>query len=186
MKKIELLPKRTLGYNKGASFRESLKQFTWEHGYTGRFASLRFFSKAFFNYVLHILARNMPFNGMRVAMHRARGVHIGKGAQVGPLVSIDEVWPNYVYIGDYAGISNGTFIIAHSKPPEFHKNHMESFVAPLVIEKGVWIGACATILAGVRIGEGSIVAAGAVVTKDVPPYTVVGGVPAKVIKNLSL
>lgn len=53
----------------------------------------------------------------------------------------------------------------------------------VVIERNVWIGDKVTILSGVRIGEGSIIAANAVVTKDVPPFTIVGGVPAQVIKN---
>ena len=54
---------------------------------------------------------------------------------------------------------------------------------PIVIENHVWIGQGAQILKGVHIGEGAIVAAGAVVTKDVPAHAVVGGVPAKVIKE---
>ena len=54
--------------------------------------------------------------------------------------------------------------------------------APIHIGKNVWIGANATVLAGVTIGDGAVVAAGAVVTKDVTPNTVVGGVPARVIK----
>ena len=52
----------------------------------------------------------------------------------------------------------------------------------IVIGDDVWIGYRATILSGVKIGQGAVVAAGAVVTKDVPPYAIVGGVPAKVIK----
>ncbi len=53
----------------------------------------------------------------------------------------------------------------------------------IVIDDDVWIGANVTILSGVHIGQGAVVAAGAVVNKDVPPYVVVGGVPAKIIKN---
>lgn len=53
---------------------------------------------------------------------------------------------------------------------------------PVIISNDVWIGTRATILKGVTIGRGAIVAAGAVVTKDVPPYSIVGGVPAKVLK----
>lgn len=56
--------------------------------------------------------------------------------------------------------------------------------AAVLIKKNAWIGAGATILPGVTIGENSVVAAGAVVRKDVPPNTVVGGVPAKMLKNI--
>ena len=54
----------------------------------------------------------------------------------------------------------------------------------IVIEDDVWLGAGAVITDGVRVGKGAVVAAGAVVTKDVPPHTVVGGVPAKIIKAI--
>jgi acetyltransferase-like isoleucine patch superfamily enzyme len=58
------------------------------------------------------------------------------------------------------------------------------FTKPIVIEDQVWIGCGAIILQGVRIGKGAVVAAGAVVCSDVAPMTVVGGVPAKLIKTL--
>lgn len=57
---------------------------------------------------------------------------------------------------------------------------------PIVIKRNAWIGAAATILPGVTIGENAVVAAGAVVTKDVPDNVIVGGVPAKVIKKLNV
>ena len=53
---------------------------------------------------------------------------------------------------------------------------------PVVIEDDVWCGANVTILKGVTIGHGSVVAAGAVVTKSCPPYSIIGGIPAKLIK----
>ena len=62
----------------------------------------------------------------------------------------------------------------HRKPWRFHP--------PTTIGNDVWIGAKVNILSGVNIGNGSIIAAGSVVTKDIPPYSIVGGIPAKVIK----
>ena len=58
-------------------------------------------------------------------------------------------------------------------------------IAPVRIGDKAWIGFNAIILKGVTVGEGAIVAAGAVVTKDVPPYTIVAGNPARVIRTLS-
>jgi acetyltransferase-like isoleucine patch superfamily enzyme len=55
---------------------------------------------------------------------------------------------------------------------------------PIHIKRNVWIGAGATILPGVTIGENAIVAAGAVVSRDVPANTIVGGIPAKILKDL--
>ena len=55
---------------------------------------------------------------------------------------------------------------------------------PVVIKRGAWIGAAATILPGVTVGENSVIAAGAVVSKDVPANSVVGGIPAKVLKTI--
>lgn len=69
----------------------------------------------------------------------------------------------------------------HPQPPAERRATISK---PIVIKKKAWIGVGATILAGVTIGENSIVAAGAVVTKDVPDNTIVAGIPAKVIKTI--
>lgn len=65
--------------------------------------------------------------------------------------------------------------------PEY-RTHMESDDRVTVVGSDVWIGYRAIVLRGVTIGDGAVVAAGAVVTKDVPPYAIVGGVPARVIR----
>ena len=65
-------------------------------------------------------------------------------------------------------------------------NRNTTICKPIHIEKRVWIGVAATILPGVRIGENSIIGANAVVTKDVPSNTIVGGNPAKVIKTIDV
>jgi acetyltransferase-like isoleucine patch superfamily enzyme len=61
-----------------------------------------------------------------------------------------------------------------------------TYPSPIVIGKNVWVGSNATILPGVIVGDNAIIAAGAVVTKDVPMNTVVGGVPAKAIKTIDV
>jgi acetyltransferase-like isoleucine patch superfamily enzyme len=63
-------------------------------------------------------------------------------------------------------------------------NGMDIEGAPIVIEDNVWLGANVVVMPGVTIGKHSVVAAGSVVTKDVPPDTIVAGVPAKVVKKL--
>ena len=86
-------------------------------------------------------------------------------------------------------IEDGSFIghnvvlatINHDLDPT---NNRKNRYAPITIESHVWIGSNATILPGVTIGEWAAVAAGAVVIKDVLPYTVVGGVPARVLKTV--
>lgn len=87
-------------------------------------------------------------------------------------------------------IEDGSFIghnvvlatINHDLDPT---NNRKNHYAPITIESHVWIGSNATILPGVTIGEWAAVAAGAVVIKDVPPHTVVGGVPARVLKTVT-
>lgn len=86
-----------------------------------------------------------------------------------------------VTIGDGCQIGHNVVFatLNHELEPEKRKTTRP---APIVLGKNVWIGSNATILQGVTIGDNAVVAAGAVVTKDVPPNTVVGGVPAKFIK----
>lgn len=57
--------------------------------------------------------------------------------------------------------------------------------APVVVENGAWLGEGCVILKGVKVGERAVVGANAVVTKDVPPFTVVGGVPARIIRKIN-
>jgi maltose O-acetyltransferase len=82
-------------------------------------------------------------------------------------------------IGSHVIIMDNDF---HSLDPEHRLDIPPS--APIIVEENVWIGVRATVLRGVTIGAGSVVAAGSVVTKDVPPRTLVGGLPAKVIREL--
>lgn len=89
-----------------------------------------------------------------------------------------------ITIEDDAMIGPGVKITSEDHPVEVARR--KTLVpGEVVIRKNAWIGAGATILPGVTIGENSVVAAGAVVIKDVPPNTVVAGVPARMIKTIS-
>ena len=88
-----------------------------------------------------------------------------------------------IFIGNDVLIGHAVVLatLNHDLDPD---HRADLYPAPIHIGDKVWIGSNSTILAGVTIGEGAVVAAGAVVTKDVPPRTIVGGVPAKVIKQI--
>ena len=88
-----------------------------------------------------------------------------------------------IWIDDGALIGHNCVLatLNHGFAPDDRQN---LYPAPIHIGRGVWIGANCTITAGITLGDHSIVAAGAVVTKDVAPMTIVGGVPAKKIKDL--
>lgn len=90
-----------------------------------------------------------------------------------------------VTIGDYVHLSHYTIINTSGLNYDVLGHLRTHTKAPVTIERGVWVGSGAVINPGVTIGENSVVGAGAVVVKDVPPNVVVGGVPAKVIKEIS-
>jgi acetyltransferase-like isoleucine patch superfamily enzyme len=82
-----------------------------------------------------------------------------------------------VLIGHNVVLATLNHDLAQAKRQDLHP-------APIIIGKSVWVGANATILPGVKIGDNAVIAAGAVVNRDVAPNTIVGGVPAKLIKTI--
>lgn len=152
---------------------------------------------------------HIPFYAVRHAWyHRVLGWHIGEGASIlmGQYIQLATLRKGHaqVSIGADTVINRGCFLyvtggltigesvslspfvrlitgshdIDHPQFPETYR--------PIVIGHHAWIGAGATILGGVTIGEGAVVMAGAVVTRDVPPLAVVGGVPARFIRERRL
>jgi len=91
-----------------------------------------------------------------------------------------------IVIEDHVTISHRVMILTHTDAgaSPLRDQYIPASQSPVVIRRGAYIGANVTILEGVEIGESSIVGAGAVVTRSVPPATVVAGVPARFIKNL--
>lgn len=187
MKDYLTLEKHALPNHKERGFFNACKRAAKEHGYTGFLASPRFLYRRAADYFWQLLAfRAIPYSKIRVKVHRHRGVKIGKNVMIGPQVVIDDVFPNFVIIEDGVSLAANDYILTHSKPLEYHRFLTESYVAPVIIKKNAWVAINVTILPGVTIGEGSIVAAGSVVTKDVPPFCMVAGAPAKVIREFKM
>jgi len=160
--------------------------------------------------LVDLFTRPLPhfaFNRLRTSLYRLAGVRIGPRSLI--LGAVEFAGPGRIYqrfevgcdsqitaplyadvcapirIGDRVYIGHHVTLITtdHEIGPAWQRcGGWRS--APITIEDGAWIGARATILPGVTIGRGAVVAAGAVVTRSVAPNTLVGGVPAKVIRCL--
>ena len=138
--------------------------------------------------LLSILAYIAFPTQITVVLHRLRGVTVGKGTRISRFVYIDDRHPDLVDIGSMVFITVGVMILCHQRNLAQHKPGLHVIDNPLktgrvVIQDGAHIGIGAIILPGVTIGKGAVVGAGAVVSKDVPDYTVVAGVPAKIIRS---
>lgn len=144
---------------------------------------VEFIRKKLKNYFLATLAYNCPINKLRVKFHRMRGVYIGEGVMIGFRCTLDHAFPEYIYLENYSALAGDVYIMTHSNPYKHFEGRLLSYVAPVIIREGAWIGVNATILPGVEIGRHSVVGAGAVVTESVPDNVVVSGNPATIIKR---
>ena len=111
-----------------------------------------------------------------------KNIHIGQRVFINSGCKMQD--QGGIYIGDDVLIGHNACLLTlnHEMDPE---NRADMHPKPIHIEDKAWLGSNVTVLPGVTIGEGAIVAAGAVVTKDVESNTIVGGVPAKIIKRIS-
>jgi len=136
--------------------------------------------------ILRILAWLSPAHQFRSSLYRKCGMKIGRNVYIGFLTMMDGEYPEYIEIEDEASIGPGVSIMAHSGASPFHSRLKIYHEGPkkVTIKRGAWIATSAVILPGVTVGEGAIVAAGAVVSRDVPPYTMVAGNPARPIQKL--
>ncbi|VVB56588.1 2,3,4,5-tetrahydropyridine-2,6-dicarboxylate N-acetyltransferase [uncultured archaeon] len=131
-----------------------------------------------FNYAIVQLAARCPFMGMKRGLYRCLGARIGKNVSIAPDVILDFVTPELIEIGDGALIGYGALILAHEFLPDGYAT------GRTVIGPHCLVGARATILAGVRIGEGAQVGAMALVSSDIPANVLAAGVPARVVRKL--
>ena len=146
---------------------------------------------------LHACPNGIKIGDRTIVMHGAvLHVYNFRGmAQSGITIGKDSLIGEYSVIRGQGGVQIGDRVYTSPFTQIIAVNHVfddpaRPFVEQgitaegIVIEDDVWLGAGAVITDGVRVGKGAVVAAGAVVTKDVPPHTVVGGVPAKIIKHI--
>lgn len=121
-------------------------------------------------------------------LHRIRGVRIAHPhrVRITANVVIDSLYPELVEIEDDVFLTRGVVIVAHLTPTPFLRQFIGGTeFGKIRIGRGAYIGVNAIILPGVTVGEGCIVGAGSVVTKNVPPYSVAVGNPARVIRKVT-
>jgi acetyltransferase-like isoleucine patch superfamily enzyme len=137
---------------------------------------------------LHVVARYAPLPpASRASLHRRRGVRVGRRVFIGTEVFIDDAVPSSVTLEDDVTVIAQTTILGHT----YYPHHVHGLLGDeetrrglrTTIRRGAYLGLRSTILAGVTVGEYAIVGAGSVVTADVPPYTMVAGVPARVVRE---
>ncbi|HEX3426910.1 MAG TPA: acyltransferase [Acidimicrobiales bacterium] len=151
--------------------------------------------------VFNRLITHIPHNGLRLTWLRLLGMHAGPHTYIYGDCDVDLAahisLEGQVHIGrrclldGRGGLSIGKNVVIGARCLLITADHdlqdpgFRGRTAPIVIEDRVWIGSHATILKGVTLGEGCVVAAGAIVTKSVDPWTVVAGVPARPIGSRS-
>ena len=157
-----------------------------------------YFAVRFSYYVLNRWVMRVPSHAVRLAVARRFLGGLGQGCSF--LLDCEIRSGKRIFIGDHCVFNRGVLLDGRggrltignhvdvaqetniwTLEHDVHDDHHQSRGADVTLEDYVWIASRVTILPGVRIGRGAVVATGAVVTKDVPPMAIAGGVPAKVI-----
>lgn len=148
-----------------------------------------------FKYIIWSIAAYFPllpsffFTPIRAFLWKMIGVNTGKNLFIGYGVYLDVDGTNRLYIGDNSSIMAQSLILMHRRNVKVYDGIVLQHDLPYLqlethIGNNVSIGMRSIIMPGITIGDGAVIAAGSVVTKNVEPYTVVGGNPAKVIKRI--
>lgn len=143
------------------------------------------FTYAYKGYFLEPL--NKKF--IRPAIWRFCGCDLGKNVHIGHMVRMDFGNPKLIHIADDVIMSNGVTILCHKRNvSDYHKGdsalQLPFMYEDVYIGKGCQLGINVTIMPGVHIGEGSIIGTGAIVTKNIPAWSVAVGFPAKVVRSI--
>ncbi|MBK5515574.1 2,3,4,5-tetrahydropyridine-2,6-dicarboxylate N-acetyltransferase [Bacillus sp. TH11] len=121
------------------------------------------------------IIRDQVSIGDNAVIMMGASINIGSVIGEGTMIDMNAILGGRATVGKNCHVGAGAVLAGVIEPPS---------AQPVILEDDVLIGANAVVLEGVKIGQGSVVAAGAIVTKDVPPYSVAAGIPAKVIKQI--
>lgn len=153
----------------------------------------KFFKNIYFKWLFNMMdwAILEPFapRKVRPSIMRKMGCHVGKGCFIGDHVRIDTGHAEMITLEDGVSIAGGSRLLCHQR--DFRDycvgddyNKLGYVIKPIHLKKGCLIGMESFVLPGVTVGEGAIVGAGSLVTKDVPDWTVATGRPAKVVREI--
>ena len=131
----------------------------------------------------------LNFKKIRASFWRWMGINIGKNVLIGHTVAIDYGNTELITIEDNVIITNGCTLLCHRRDMSGYKKGDDAYqlpyiYKPIILRKGCQLGMGTIVMPGVEIGEGAIVGARSVVTKNIPAWTIAAGSPAKVIKEL--
>ena len=152
-----------------------------ERGHGVVWLALNYF---FRNYLLGHLATFAP-RGLILVVHRMRGVKIGRDCFIDPTSILETAYPENITIGNDVRVTARVAIMTHIKAPHYLRDTgiVPNVLKPVRLDDHSFIGVNAVIMPGVTVGRAAVVASGAVVVADVPPFTMVAGNPARVIRR---
>jgi len=169
------------------SFPINEKEVMDYYGYSGSFGRLKMKIKFLRGWILHSLAYSSPLSSFCIKMQKSRGVKIGKNCHFNPYVLIDLIYPKMIEIGDNVTLGSHCMIFAHSNPSAnlfLKQGEFPRKVDKVKIKSGAVINPGVIIIAGVTIGENSIISPRSVVTQNIPDYCIAVGNPARVVKKI--
>lgn len=144
--------------------------------------------RKFKNWVCRFFANTLPVNYLRIVFFKLSGCSIGEKSFINTgFIVIDDYEGGKLFIGRRVAIAPAVKIICSSHPNDSKLSELGfGKTANIIIEDDVWLGASCVIQPGIRIGHTSIVAANAVVTSSVEPFSIVAGIPARKIGDTRL
>lgn len=171
--------------------------FNYSEEAYGQVSIFQVIGKFFRNIWLKFLSKMMDWallepiapRKVRPAIMRRMGCHVGKGCFIGDHVKIDTGHADMITLEDGVSVAGGTRLLCHQRDFSDYfvggdYNALAYSIKPILLKKGCLIGMESIVLPGITVGEGAIVGAGSLISKDIPAWTIATGRPAKVIKNI--